>query len=261
MKKAIITGVALGAFVLSTGLLTQTANASAAYRTIKTKSYAGTTPAYHAKNLTKTTYMWNSTLTKKLHNLKNYHRTTWYLQKSVKLSNGKKTGIFYYLKNNSNTASGYVWRGYLSKGINNNTDSNPTNTAATIANDTKLQAQMRSLFPGTKHATALDQLAHDDISDNVSLDDTLAGLARTAVNAPDSSDVYVFRVTAGITKPSTLAKVKTVLATNKTVEKNDKTVSFNLANKFNAFNGYSIGSYIISTDPIEPVSATIILVK
>lgn len=134
MKKTIIAGIALGTFALSTGLMTQSANASTAYRTLTTKSYASTTPAYHAKNAAKSVYLWNSTITKKLHNLKNYPKTTWYVQKSVKLTNGKKTGIFYYVQNKHNSANGYVWRGYLSKGKFTSTVTSSTTTNAVPRN-------------------------------------------------------------------------------------------------------------------------------
>lgn len=166
MKKSVITGVALGAFALSAGLMTRATNASAAYRTLKTKSYASTTPAYHAKSATKSVYLWNSTLTKKQHNLKNYPKTTWYVQKSVKLTNGKKTGIFYYVKNKSKSASGYVWRGYLSKGkftsaaTTNSTTSTTTTSsvAASKTQDTQNQ-QVYPLFTGTNKSTTLASLA------------------------------------------------------------------------------------------------------
>lgn len=133
MNKMIIKSLALGALTLGVGFTTQQVIASASYRTVKTKSYASTTPAYHAKNATKSVYLWNSTLTKKQHNLKNYPKTTWYVQKSVKLTNGKKTGIFYYVKNKSNSASGYVWRNYLTKGKFAATSGKSTTTDPTVA--------------------------------------------------------------------------------------------------------------------------------
>lgn len=132
MNKTLIKGLAFSALALGIGFTTQQTNADAstAYRTVKTKSYYSTTPAYHAKNATKSVYMWNSTITKKLHNLKNYPKTTWYVQKSVKLTNGKKTGIFYYVENASNSVRGYVWRGYLTKGsLSTATNTNSSTTA------------------------------------------------------------------------------------------------------------------------------------
>lgn len=79
MNKIFIKSLALGALTLGVGFTTQQVSASAAYRTVKTKSYASTTPAYHAKSATKSVYLWNNTLTKKQHNLKNYPKTTWYV--------------------------------------------------------------------------------------------------------------------------------------------------------------------------------------
>lgn len=133
MNKIFIKSLALGALTLGVGFTTQQVSASAAYRTVKTKSYASTTPAYHAKSATKSVYLWNNTLTKKQHNLKNYPKTTWYVQKSVKLTNGKKTGIFYYVKNKNNSASGYVWRNYLTKGKFAATSGTSTATDPTVA--------------------------------------------------------------------------------------------------------------------------------
>jgi hypothetical protein len=139
MKKMIIRGLALGTLALGVGVTTQQVSASAAYRTVKTHSYAGTTPAYHAKSATKSVYMWNGTLTKKLHNLKNYPKTTWYVQKSVKLTNGKKTGIFYYVENASNSVRGYVWRGYLTKGSLKTTTGTTNSTTATSNNSVTIK--------------------------------------------------------------------------------------------------------------------------
>ncbi|ANZ60736.1 hypothetical protein AYR62_14150 [Secundilactobacillus paracollinoides] len=83
MKKTLIAELAFASLVLYLGFTTQNVSASTAYRTVTTKSYAKSTPAYHVKNATKSVYMWNSTLTKKLHNLKNYPRTTWYVKKAL----------------------------------------------------------------------------------------------------------------------------------------------------------------------------------
>ncbi|GAD17716.1 matrixin family metalloprotease [Lentilactobacillus otakiensis] len=58
----------------------------------------------------------SATLTKKVHNAKNYPQTIFYSSKhvTVKKTNGK-TAIYYYIANKSNTVKGYIWHGYLTK--------------------------------------------------------------------------------------------------------------------------------------------------
>lgn len=196
MKKTIITGVALGAFALSTSFMIQPANASAAYRTVKTKSYAGTAPAYHAKTATKSVYLWNSTLTKKLHNLKNYPKTTWYVQKSVKLTNGKKTGIFYYVQNKSHSASGYVWRSYLTKGAYQSTSKVSYSTSEKVA-------QTLKAFPGTVTGDAeLAKIAALKVNSRSYGDDY-----RDALPSADQSHFAFFSI-SDTSNPTLMAEVK-----------------------------------------------------
>lgn len=109
--------MALGSTVGLVGLLTQLTTGQAAYRWVKTKNYNGS-HAYHQKNKKTSAYMWNASRTKKLHNLKNYPKTTWYLNKSVKMSNGKKSAIYYKVTSSNKKVNGYVWRGFLSSGTN-----------------------------------------------------------------------------------------------------------------------------------------------
>lgn len=59
----------------------------------------------------KNAYIWNNNHTKHLHNLKNYPHTTWFANKGIKKGNA----IYYYIHNESNSAKGLVWSGYLSK--------------------------------------------------------------------------------------------------------------------------------------------------
>lgn len=257
MKKLFVNGLILGSVALGVGFATQTTHASAAYRTVKTKSYATTTPAYHAKSLTKSSYMWNSNLTKKLHNLKNYPRTTWYLQKSVKLTNGKKTGIFYYLKNKSNSASGYVWRGYLTKGVNGNTDPNPSATIAASESASVLQDQMRTLFPGTVHSATLDKFANEDLTDTVLQDGSLTQQIQKSLGV---TDVYTIKI-KGVTTPATLAKIKNQLNKNTYVRKNEKVINYNAGSNLNNFKGWYIGTNVIATYNDDGVPSEVILAK
>lgn len=50
--------------------------------------------------------------------MSNYPTTTWYVKNSVVMQHGGVSHVYYELYNQHNSASGYVWRGYLTKGIN-----------------------------------------------------------------------------------------------------------------------------------------------
>ncbi|WP_283680278.1 hypothetical protein [Lentilactobacillus sp. Marseille-Q4993] len=103
-------GIGMGGF--------QNTHASSRYRVLKVnKQWTGN--AYYYKNLGTTAYMYNGYHTKKLHNLKDYPRTTWFVQKSVVLQSPRgKKGVYYQVANGSSKVIGYVWRGYLKKGQN-----------------------------------------------------------------------------------------------------------------------------------------------
>ncbi|WP_056978102.1 hypothetical protein [Lentilactobacillus senioris] len=55
----------------------------------------------------KNAYIWNTNFTRRIHNLKNYPNTTWYVNQQV-IYNHK---VYYRLSNFSGTAQGYTWRG------------------------------------------------------------------------------------------------------------------------------------------------------
>lgn len=84
---------------------------------------------YHATSR-RSAYIYNATHTQKLHNLRNYPRTTWYVSKSILMRSnytGKKS-VYYYVSNGAGTVSGIVWRGYLTSGTNPKTTSGATPT-------------------------------------------------------------------------------------------------------------------------------------
>lgn len=173
MKKQTM-GLLIGMLVGGIGVTTapMTGHAATGYKWIKTKQYSDL--AYHLKDTTKSAYMWNLKHTKKLHNLKNYPRTTWYLSESVKIQFGKKTGIYYLVKNNSNSIAGLVARGYLKKGNNpkdayaNSEDvkSYGANLASikSAREAQTLQADILALFPGTILNTAYSADARTDLN-------------------------------------------------------------------------------------------------
>ncbi|UDM32244.1 hypothetical protein [Lentilactobacillus laojiaonis] len=135
MKHKLITTLALGLTVTGAGMLANQTKASASTKYVwtKTKSYKSTTPAYHAKKQGQTAYLWNWNHTKKLHNSKNYPHTTWHVQQSVAMKHGKKTTIYYQVVSGNKKVTGYIYRGYLTKGkyqapSNNNNNSNNNNS-------------------------------------------------------------------------------------------------------------------------------------
>lgn len=114
MKKEI---VLLASALTSLGLwgaTTQAKPAQASARYYWVKSINRPSLAYHAASQ-RSAYIYNATHTQKLHNLKNYPRTTWYVSKSILMRSsytGKK-GVYYYVTNGSGTVSGIVWGAFF----------------------------------------------------------------------------------------------------------------------------------------------------
>ncbi|MEE8825065.1 hypothetical protein LASUN_06240 [Lentilactobacillus sunkii] len=130
MKKQLIllTGLMTALTGLSLATSPQSVKAAGVYHAIKSKTANNT--AFHWKG-NKKAYLWNYNLTQKKHHLTNYPKTTWYASRVLKMTNGTKTGIFYYVANQSGNSYGYVWKGYLAKGAisDNGAQSNSSNTA------------------------------------------------------------------------------------------------------------------------------------
>ncbi|MDH5104844.1 hypothetical protein OQI89_03140 [Lentilactobacillus diolivorans] len=121
MKKSIvILTVGLAAAGLL-GALNPTTVRADYYRWLKTKSYSPSV-AYHAK-MAGSIYLWNAHHTRVLHNLKNYSRTTWYKSAAIKMNSGYKSRIYYHVTSGNGEVTGYIWRGYLSTGVNPNESS------------------------------------------------------------------------------------------------------------------------------------------
>ncbi|GAA3185832.1 hypothetical protein [Lentilactobacillus kefiri] len=153
------------------GATTQTKPAQASAHYYWVKSINRNNLPYHAASQ-RSAYIYNTTHTQKLHNLKNYPRTTWYVSKSIIMRSsytGKK-GIYYYVTNGTGKVSGVVWRGYLTSGTNpnggttpsdndngnsdnnNGTDTNPTNS---------LRQELAGFFEGTVPDSQLQQIANE----------------------------------------------------------------------------------------------------
>lgn len=143
MLKKFTKMIFIGALALGVGVIAQPALTDAAgiYTATKTQSYHRV--PYHWNGKSSNAYLWNYHLTKRQHRLAHYPVTTWYVSKSLKMTNGKKTGIFYQVTNSTNSVKGYVWRNYLSKGAL----SRGTYPAGLI--NSKLNQQLIQLFPRT----------------------------------------------------------------------------------------------------------------
>lgn len=239
MKNKILGGALIALLSFSIAGMTQgfgaTAQASG-YHIVKTKSYETTTPAYHAKSVTKNAYMWNNNITKKLHNLKNYKYTTWYVHASYKMTNGKKTGIFYKVDNASGTKTGLVWRGYLTKG------KNTRSVAAKLSTETASN-QLISLFPGTNHDSSLQKIA--DTGSKISDGDYLANFQE---ELPTNNRSKLVLLATSTSNTSLLEKYQAGTMTFKSFAAS--TLTTQLANKGNTLSGYSgwnIATYVPST--------------
>ena len=110
------TGFPVSANSISSTTNTTTATANPGYIWTRVLSRS-TTVAYHAKSQS-AVYLWNTTHTKRLHNLKNYPNTTWYVKNSVVMQHGSQRHVYYEVYNYGNGADGFIWRNYLTKGIN-----------------------------------------------------------------------------------------------------------------------------------------------
>jgi len=127
------------------------AYATGAYTPIKTKIYKNV--PYHWNGQSSRAYLWNANLTKRQHRLAHWPVTTWYVSKSLKMTNGHKTGIFYKVTNAKKSMSGYIWKAYLTKGAL----AKGTYPAGLI--DSKLNQSLINLFPGAIPDKQLQQVA------------------------------------------------------------------------------------------------------
>ncbi|WP_125581068.1 D-alanyl-D-alanine carboxypeptidase [Levilactobacillus cerevisiae] len=151
MKKILVNSLLIGAIIGGMTSL-HLANAhAAAYKVSKITAMGPT--SYYAKSA-KSGYLWDKTHTKRQHNLKNYPKTTWYATGKYTMKSKKNSGVYLQVKNGSGKAKGYVWSGYMKKGVNpanpQGTITDPYGASMSVYNvDDKLNKQLISLFPGT----------------------------------------------------------------------------------------------------------------
>ncbi|AQW21770.1 hypothetical protein PL11_007515 [Lentilactobacillus curieae] len=156
MNKKFTSILITGLFAAGVGLAVQQPTAHAAYKWTKTKNYNNVPLRAKTKG---TAYMWNWNHTKKLHNLKNYPHTTWYLSKSVKMVKGHKSGIYYQVTSGNGKVSGFVHRNYLKISTNNTTKgSSNSENSGTVGNSISAQNDLSSLPILTNYGSSNDYL-------------------------------------------------------------------------------------------------------
>ncbi len=135
MKKSFLFLFSVSAVLGIIGAVTPRMPVQASVRYYRIKSVNLDNLPYHATR-NQSAYIFNTTHTRKLHNLKNYPHTTWYVSKSIMMRSsytGKK-GVYYYVTNRAKTISGIVWRGYLINGKNPNTTNLGNSNSSTGGN-------------------------------------------------------------------------------------------------------------------------------
>jgi len=183
--------------------------------------------------------MWNRAHTKKIHNLQNYPRTTWIVQRKVVLQSPSKIrDIYYEVRSANKKVHGYVWHGNLSKGLNPNRV-----TAGTLAGppgyavdkrliDAHLNQQLTSLFPGTIADKRLQLSANMLIPSLTMSDGVMTCLAYYFGEA--SEDVLSFSVNTKITKSANFLQAQR--------QQLSSTLS-QAGLTFSSFDRYRIGAY------------------
>ncbi len=284
MKK-VMTLMALATLGLTVGTATIFSNQpqaqakTKAYSWVKTKKYSNL--PYHAKSTKTSAYMWNWNHTKKLHNLKNYPRTTWYLSESIKMVSGKSSGIYYQVKSGNKKTTGYVWRGYLTKGVNpaagtttsntattpssTNSQSTTSSTTSTTNNsqvDNTLNQDLVDLFPGAVQDTTLQNLANQrpneiptaDSFDPRSTDDPFYTLLQSSLSTTDFSHLIRIALvsypstTSGTEYGSDYLKAGTITFSDYAKKSIAYTMSYDSNFSFDNYKGWRIGAYAYPKD-------------
>lgn len=195
--------------------------------------------AYYAKSA-KSGYLWDKKHTKRLHNLKNYPKTTWYATGKCSMKSTKNSGVYLQVANGNGKAKGYIWTGYLKKGVNpaypQGTLTNPFGAAMSTYNvDNKLNKQLVSLFPGTITDNNL-QLAADFSYIRMPGDngDFYSEVLEQMIGPSEQTSFITFNTEVKMSKSDNFVKVqKKALAKKLSTE----------GKTFNSFKGYHIGAY------------------
>ncbi|KRK86851.1 hypothetical protein [Lentilactobacillus sunkii] len=158
MKKSILLLITALTTLGFLGTTTQAKPAQASARYHWVKSVNRDNLPYHATSH-QSAYIYNPTHTRKLHNLKNYPNTTWYVSKSILMRSSytSKKGVYYYVTNGAKTISGILWRGYLTAGVNSKTPATTNPTGNGTSNTAILKQQFKE-FLAMPQQTAEDQV-------------------------------------------------------------------------------------------------------
>ncbi|AQW21759.1 hypothetical protein PL11_007455 [Lentilactobacillus curieae] len=123
-------------------------------------------PTYYTKSKTNA-YIWNTNFKKKIHNLKNYYNTTWFVTRSF--VHNKR--VYYKISNFGGKVSGYTWSGnvapFLARNINSfSSDSDYTNYLNTDRSQ-KLARAVLKLFPNADVSLDLSKKAIKNVTNNL----------------------------------------------------------------------------------------------
>lgn len=272
MKKSIFL-VSASLAAVSFFAINQPVSHAASFQTLKIKNYSPI--AYHPSTF-RSVYLYNLSHTAKLHNLKNYPRTTWYVSKKI-LMHSSLTGknyAYFYVTNAKGDKSGIVWHGYLTRGVNpnannansttgsgtntgsnngstsNDDNSDSANTSGTVNYSNDLSRQLAGYFEGVKPNAYLQKVANK-FQQYANIEDP----NKPWVAAQDFEDMVtsnypdIWRAANGGFKDLYVHQTATDLANLKA----GKTAFKDYANKaiyadngnssFRAYKGYQIGAY------------------
>ncbi|GAA3186115.1 D-alanyl-D-alanine carboxypeptidase [Lentilactobacillus kefiri] len=212
MKKSILFLVSASVALGIIGTVTPGMPVQASARYYWVKSVNRDNLPYHATSH-QSAYIYNPTHTRKLHNLKNYPNTTWYVSKSILMRSSytRKKGVYYYVTNGAKTISGIVWRGYLINGANPNTtnpsDNNsgtggktPNNSGSQTTNETVtgngitqsyLSLTGSTIDSSLKNLTTARQAAYSESHGNPPTTSLAEDAAKNNVNATGLHEKYI----------------------------------------------------------------------
>lgn len=127
------------------------------------KAQVGAVP-YKAKSASQSAYLWNYRHTKRLHNIKNYANSNWYVFYAKAKKYNNKRAVYYYVGASANfKIKGWIWSGYLTRLLakspaNFNTESTFINYVKTDRSQ-RLARAILKLFPNTQLKLDLSKTA------------------------------------------------------------------------------------------------------
>ncbi|MFT8389409.1 MAG: D-alanyl-D-alanine carboxypeptidase, partial [Lentilactobacillus hilgardii] len=179
----------LGVGVISVGSAVLT-HASVRYYTVKTINRDNL--PYHATTQ-RSAYVYNVSHTRRLHNLKNYPNTTWYVSKSLLMRSSYtgKRAVYYCVTSGNGRASGIVWRGYLTAGVNSGTSTTP-NAGSSSTNDSSIDTGSSSTTSTGTNASSSSSSGSSSTSSSRSSASSSTPTYSTDSTQFNSSDVTSF---------------------------------------------------------------------